>query len=164
MSFQLNCDPSLGDPNAKKPEKCPHCRQFHLVAGYCQALPKIGTAPKRFIAPGPDGEARRRRYARKFGVLIDVATGKPFDPPLEEGEAHLGLGDAPAVPDMVKAAMLAPPRDAKPEVSVTDSVTRDAKGTLTKCRECSKEFEPQRATAKFCSSRCRKRAARKRAE
>lgn len=121
----------------------------------------------RWIADGPDGEARRRRYARKFRLATNVATGKPFNPPLDQGEAHLGLGD-----DIVRtlpgaqvyligdATTETIPGDAKPEVSVPLA----SPGTLTKCRECGNEFEAQRATAKFCSAKCRKRAAKKRAE
>lgn len=39
-----NCDPSIGDPSAKAPEKCPYCGQFHLRLGYCQALDPINAA------------------------------------------------------------------------------------------------------------------------
>lgn len=121
----------------------------------------------RWIADGPDGEARRRRYARKFGLATNVATGKPFNPPLDQGEAHLGLGDdiCRKLPGM-RIALIGDAttetelRNAK-EDSVTDSVTSD---TLTKCRECGAEFEPKRSTAQFCSAACRVRAARKRAE
>lgn len=47
-------------------------------------------------------------------------------------------------------------RDAKKPLSVTTAAV-----SVTRCAECGTPFEPKRATAKFCSAKCRVRASRK---
>lgn len=41
-----NCAPELGRIGG---ERCPHCGQWHLREGYCQALDKRRAAPRTFL-------------------------------------------------------------------------------------------------------------------
>jgi hypothetical protein len=76
----LNCSAKLGEVGSDK--KCPHCNQFHLRAGYCQALDPINADQyphlhKRFNdetddAPETDSET-------DAGALSCVECGDPFN-------------------------------------------------------------------------------------
>lgn len=122
----LNCDEMLGTS-----QRCPHCNQFHLRPGYCQALDPINAD----------------KYPHLHGGTAETDQGD------ESSVTHSVTHPASVTQSCVTglASVTHPPE------ADASSVTHPS----ATCRVCGTAFAPKHPRAKFCSPACRQKSHRR---
>lgn len=159
----VNCDLSLG----VAPKRCPHCGQFHLRPGYCQALDELNADryPK-FHSSEAIKKAKIEREKRDLQErnvrdrVRDKSGVETLNTPIDNNPStyhDLKKGD---VRDNDAQSEEIIPDGVGPVEGghVRDNIADNAYGV---CEDCHKTFHKSRSDARYCSDACRKRAKRK---